>query len=291
MDAYSDNESSESEEKLMYENVNPTKDDPFPLEVNMNHYMPPLTALKISGTSKTELKFLLGLEIVKEIHLLLFWQVFYKKLKPDTTKSLQEKVLTKLGSNYVKLLIYNMTKKLGNGLEYLPLMLGHAIHHEFFNAFKLSNHIFDIRFVLDCYKIIYQQLLGLTVTDSFILKSTKQIFGEYFMKYTEKATKKTVEPANIFNKKFEKQMESVPGGIEFAKELASKLRPVQSKIEIRAKEEKVKLATSDNVIEERVHRQLSEPLLKKSLIQDKTKSFNCVRLSPLLSTHIQSSTV
>lgn len=291
MDSNSEYSESESEEKLLIENVTPTTSNPFPLEVSLTKYIPLQNFIKLSSIYKNELKLILDHPTCYDIHKLLFWQIFYKKLKPDTTTYLQQKTSKNLSKHYVKILLLNMKTKIDTALECLPLVLGHAIHHELYELFKFSRYFFDMRFILDCYKIIYLELLGLTVTDSFILASAKKLFGDYFMKYARKVKKNTEVVKTIVDEKYEKQMESIPGGIEFAKELAGKLRPVTSKIELKINEEQIKLAVSDSIIADRVQRHLSEPILKKSIIEDNNKTFNCNKLSPLLSRQIQSSTV
>ena len=293
MDIYSDYSSSVSEDHLQIENLSPTIFTPHPIDLNLSDFLPPISILKLSSKTKSIIKYLLDISTVKELHKLLFWQIFYKKFKPDSTKSLQAQTSKLLGSHYIKLLLINMSKNIESGLEYLPIMIGHAIHHEIFDLFKLSNYSFDMRFIIDCYKIIYQEIIGMTVTDSFILDLTKKVFGSYFLKYTQKVRKKIEPTTNLLNKKYEKQMEELPGGIEFAKELAVKLRPAVVKIEPNGSrdEEKVRLNIADNNIAERVKRQLSEPMLKKSSIEDNAKMFNCVKLSPILSRQINSSTV
>ena len=185
----------------------------------------------------------------------------------------------------------NTNPNIEKALEFLPIILGHSIHHELYDIFSFSRDQFDERFTLDCYKIIFQEFLGYTVTDSFILTQTKKIFGENFLRYAKKIKKKITVSGSI-NIKYEREMQSIPGGIEFARELAGRFRPIiNNKVENLESEEKVRLGIADNAIAEKVTRQLSEPTLRKSQIGDNSKMFNCVKLSPLLSKQIQSSSV
>lgn len=291
MGSNSDYTVSESEEMLLIENVCVDLENPFPLALNHDLYMPKVANLKVSASLKEQIQKILDLESSKNIRKIMFWQIFYKKFLAESTKTLQENNSKQLGKDYVKLLWTNMKYKLDSALEQLPLILSYSIHHELYDLFKHSRHTFDMRFILDCYKIIYQELLGITVSDSFILSSAKKLFGTFFLIYLKKSKKKPETRINDFAKKTEKQMENAPGINDFAKELSLKLRPVVQKVENLATEEVLKLSVFDCVIADKVKRQLSEPLLKKSKVCDKSKVFNCVRLGPLISHQVNSSTV
>lgn len=289
----SDSESSEIDQENKFENINPTTADPYPLPSPNSRFLPPVSEFKLKKTIKSTLSSLFSSPSFQKLHHFLFWQIFYKKLKPDTTQYLQERISKKLGKHYVKVLLSSMSQESSKNLDSLPLFLGHAIHHELYEVFNNSRYYFDMRFILDCYKIIYLELSGIIVTDSFIQNSTKRLFGNYFMRYLAVQKKKTENPTTTLNKKFEKQMNGIPGGISFAKELAEKLRPVEVKRNenFQDEEDKHMLPIPDKIILDRVTRHLSEKTLKRSNISDSVKVFNCIRLSPLLSRQINSSSV
>ena len=291
MDKDSEYSSSESEENIVIESIDPTIEDPFPLQLNSQQYTPPLSVLKLTSSAKSDLEYILSLSSTHQIRKLLFWQIFYKKFKNDSTAALQKRSSKALGKEYVKLLWINLKKKLGSALEQLPLVMGYSVHHELYDLFKFSRHLLDVRFNLDCYKIIYQELLGITVSDSFIQTSAKKLFGDYFLKYTRKTKKETNITSNVHTKKMERQMEGIPGGVEFAKELYFKIRPVANKIENVILDDTSKVQISDSAIVEKVKRQFSQQLLRPSEILDRTKSFNCVKLGPLISHQTHSSSV
>lgn len=291
----SESESSVIEQENTIDKVNPTPADPYPLPCPNSRFLPPLSEIKLKKSIKSTLHNLISSPSIQKLHHLLFWQVFYKKLKPDTTLYLQEKNSKKLAKYYVKVLIHSMSHEVSKDLDPLPLFFGHAIHHEFYEVFKNSRYYFDIRFVIDCYKIIFLELSGIIVTDSFIQNSTRKLYGSYFMRYLTVQKKKPDNSAQVLNKKLEKQMNGVPGGVSFAKELADKLRPVNVKknenIQDEDGDDKVMLPMPDKIIADRVTRHLSEKTLKRSAISDSAKVFNCNKLSPLLSRQINNSKV
>jgi hypothetical protein len=293
MDTSSEFESSEIEEDKTFDTLTPSPENPHPLSTDHSKYLPPLEKLPLPKGLKIKLKSIFSNDSIPKIHSLLFWQVFYKKLKPETTEVLQDQTSKKLAKNYVKLLLSLMNQPAGKAIDLLPVLFGHSIHHEYFELFSQSRHHFDQRFILDCYKIIYLELSGLTVTDSFIETSAKKVLGNYYLEYLKTQKKKPQNNSGLASKKLEKQMNGVEGGIEFAKELALRLRPLITRKPERkqAEEEEVKLEISDTIIADRVHRHLSEKVLKKSFITDSSKIFNCNKLSPLLSRQINSSTV
>lgn len=292
MDTSSDFESSEIEEDKTFDTVNPTMTDPYPLESTHSKYLPPIASLRLPTPIKSHLSQILSHKSSQKLHHLLFWQVFYKKLKPSTTSSLQDQTSKKLGKNYVKLLLQLMNQPSSKSLDLIYLLIGHAINHEYFETFTQSRHHFDQRFFLDCNKIIYLELSGLTVTDSFIESTSQKLMGSYYMSFLKTQKKRPENSSNLMNKKVEKQMVGVVGGLEFARELANRLRPVQARrLEKQQEEQKIKLEVADTLIADRVQRHLSEKVLKKSMISDSSKVFNCNKLSPLLSRQINSSTV
>lgn len=151
----------------------------------------------------------------------------------------------------------------------------------------------DLRFILDCYKIIYAQLLGMVVTDTFVKVTTKKLLGDYFMNYSIRNKPHKLDKKGNLPKMIEEKMESFQGGKEFAKELFSRLQPNKPVLIVEEEviEIKSKLDTSDVALIERVEMHLNEPPLRKSFLDENPiKKFNCVKLSPLVSEQIDSST-
>lgn len=86
----SDFSSSESEEKIFIDNINPTIDNPFPLETRLLAFIPPLSSLKLSPRTKLQIKSILKTSAAQELRKILFWEVFCKKLKDSSTAEVQE---------------------------------------------------------------------------------------------------------------------------------------------------------------------------------------------------------
>ncbi|CAG9310210.1 unnamed protein product [Blepharisma stoltei] len=293
MSSGSDISSSDSEEQLLIEDVQPTLESPYPLEIKPRDYFPPLRVLKVQPLLKQQLKSFLKLDLIIDLYHHLFWLVFYTKYHNSTTKELQNQVKEQLSKTYLKLMLYNIQFKIDECMDVLPVIIGHAIHHELWDNFKYTRPLMDFRFILDCYKLIYSQLLGMVVTDTFVKVTTKKILGDYFMSYSVRNKPHKLDKKGNLPKMIEEQMESYQGGKEFAKELFSRLQPSKPVfiIEEEVPEVKAKLDISDIALVERVELHLSDPPLKKSILDEsQMKKFNCVRLSPLVSEQIDSST-
>ena len=147
--------------------------------------------------------------------------------------------------------------------------------------------------MLDCYKIIYLNLLGLRVSDIFIKSATQRILGDYFMHYSRRVKPKHVDKKHFLTKALEDKMDNFPGGKEFARELfntagSSKAIINSSKTVV----EQSRLDPSDQILSDKVDLYMSDPPLRKSVLDNQTeKTFNCVKLSPMLCGYIESSTV
>ena len=64
--------SSESEEKIYIENINPTVDNIFPLPLDGKLYFPPLSALKLSPKTKLQIRNLMKSEPALDLRKILF---------------------------------------------------------------------------------------------------------------------------------------------------------------------------------------------------------------------------
>lgn len=290
----SDFSSSESEEKIFIDNVNPTIYNLFPLELNCVLFIAPLSSMKVSPKTKMQIRNIMKSAPALDLRKILFWQVFCKKLKDSSTPEVQEILTQHLSQAYSSLMLLKIREKFDEALDILPIIIGHSIHYELWDIFKHSKHLFDLRFCIDCYKIVYFNLFGMKVSDIFIKSATQRILGDYFMHYNSRKSKpKHSEKKHVLSKAIEEKMDKYPGGREFAKELFYNLPNMKNVIKIEKNDIKVPtLEPSDQVLQDRVLKHMSEPPLKKSFLdKDTEKMFNCVKLSPMLSGYIDSSTV
>lgn len=290
----SDFSSSESEEKIYIDNINPTISNMFPLETNCAQFIPPISSIKVSPKTKMQIRNIMKSAPAQELRKILFWQVFCKKLKDSTTSDLQELLNQLLSQSYSSLMLLKIRERFDEALDILPIIIGHSIHYELWDIFKHSKHLFDLRFCIDCYKIVYFNLFGMKVSDIFVKSATQRILGDYFMHYNSKKSKpKHTEKKHVLSKEVEEKMEKYPGGREFAKELFYNLPHMKHVIKIEKNDiRQPTLEPTDQVLQDRVEKHMKEPPLRRSFMDiDDEKSFNCVKLSPMLSGYIDSSTV
>jgi hypothetical protein len=286
--------SSESEEKIFIDNINPTLDNLFPLLTNGPHYFPPLSSLKLSPRTKLQLKNLMKSTPALELRKVLFWQIFCKKLKDSTTGDVQDVLAQHLSHAYAALMLLKLKDRFDEALDVLPIVIGHSIHYELWDIFKHSQHMFDLRFCIDCYKIIYLNVLGMNVSDIFVKSATQRILGDYFMYYYARKSKpKQNDKKHGLSKAIEDKMEEFKGGKEFARRLFDNFSPSKTISSTnKGQVEQFSLEPQDQLLQERVEFHMSDPPLRKSFLDTSTeKKFNCVRLSPMLCGYIDSSTV
>ena len=190
-------------------------------------------------------------------------------------------------------MLLKLKEKFDEALDVLPIMIGHSIHYELWDIFKYSRHYFDLRFEIDCYKIIYLNLLGLRVSDIFIKSATQRILGDYFLYYKRKIKPKHVDKKHFLSKAVEERMEDFPGGKEFARELfqtAAHTKLPQNPQN--AALEAYQLELGDQLLQDKVELHMSDPPLCRSFLDSNPdKKFNCVKLSPMLCGYIDSTTV
>ena len=191
-------------------------------------------------------------------------------------------------------MLLKIKENFDEAMDVLPIIFSHSIHYELWDIFKHSKHLFDLRFCFDCYKIVYFNLLGIKVSDIFVKTATHRILGDYFMHYNTRKTKpKHLDKKHILSKALEEKMGEFPGGKEFAKELFYSAPVVKHIIEADKNDiRQPVLEQIDQILQHKVHKYLSEPPLKKSFLDKETdKTFNCVKLSPMICGYIDSTTV
>jgi hypothetical protein len=171
-------------------------------------------------------------------------------------------------------MLLKIKERFEESLDILPIIIGHSIHYELWDIFKHSQSMFDLRFCLDCYKLIYFNLLGIRVSDIFVRSATQRILGDHFMYYYSRKTKtKHPDKKHVLSKALEEKMEAVAH--------------VQ-KYDI----ETIQLEPSDQALQDKVDLHSREPPVRKSFLDSSVeKTFNCVKLSPMLCGYIDSSTV
>lgn len=286
--------SSESEEKIYIDNINPTPDNLFPLELNSHQYLPPLSSLKLSPKIKAQVRNLMKSAPAQELRKILFWQIYCKKLKDTTTTEVQDMLSALLSQSYASLMLLKIKERFEESLDIMPIIIGHSIHYELWDIFKHSQSMFDLRFCLDCYKLIYLNLLGIRVSDIFVRSATQRILGDHFMYYYSRKTKtKHPDKKHVLSKALEEKMEEFPGGKEFAKELFHNHPSYKAVAHVQKYDiETIQLEPSDQVLQDKVDLHSREPPVRKSFLDSTVeKTFNCVKLSPMLCGYIDSSTV
>ena len=136
-------------------------------------------------------------------------------------------------------------------------------------------------------------LLGLKVSDIFIKSTTQRILGDYFLYYKRKIKPKHVDKKHVLSKAVEEKMEEFRGGKEFARELFHVAPSGKTVLNTQtAISNNYHLEPGDQILQERVDYHMSDPPLRRSFLDHSTdKTFNCVKLSPMLCGYIDSSTV
>jgi len=236
----------------------------------------------------------------------LFWTIFVVKFQATET-DLHETLKKHLGNLYSEYfsLLQQPKEELSNfgifGAAYI-------CHIMFFNLFAKESHVFDMRFILDCYHIVIHEVNGIFVSDFYIQTSIERIFGNKFFHFERRAEKKK----KIVKKDFRtepllrdlsydlKDLPYVPGGLDLAQELSTKLRVGQ----------KGKKGTSNNLeLPDSYHHVRSHSIAVEKVLkltqpnEDKSFTlngdnvpyfpkmrFNCHQISPTVSSFLDNST-
>ena len=286
--------SSDSDDsRPILEGINISFDNPYPFELNPRDYFPQIRNLSLSYKTKLELKDLLKNPTVLQLHKLLFWLIFSVKFREDSTELLQEDFKKQLRENYVKLMVLKIQKKYDKGIEALPVFLGYSIYEEFWVVFKYSRHYLDMRFNLDVYKIIYKELLGITVTDTFTKQNAEWYISGCFAKHQKKTRPKTTTKNSRIPKEYKERIKNLHGGKELLKRLFSKKEPEKrANTQTDTRQENLNLDHSDIALQERIDKYSNESEIKNSFLdRDLEKKFNCVRLSPMIEGHVMTNQI
>eukprot|EP01017_Pseudomicrothorax_dubius_P006589 TRINITY_DN11919_c0_g1_i1.p1 TRINITY_DN11919_c0_g1~~TRINITY_DN11919_c0_g1_i1.p1 ORF type:complete len:462 (+),score=92.05 TRINITY_DN11919_c0_g1_i1:61-1386(+) len=161
----------------------------------------------------------------------LFWLVFCVKFRSDDLESIQA-YRGVLSERYSKWFVALETPKdeLSNVLIFI---LAYATHILFYKTFPNESAVLKFRFILDCYHVAIYELNGLFVSDVYVQMNIEKIFTHKFFFY-ENERRKISDLAGsgpsrpLFGEeKLEFNPEAllrIPGGIELAMELTTKMR-------------------------------------------------------------------
>jgi len=236
----------------------------------------------------------------------LFWTVFVVKFQATET-DLHETLKKYLGSRYSE--YFSLLKQPKEELSNFGIFgAAYACHIMFFNLFPKESHLFDMRFILDCYHIVIHEVNGIFVSDFYIQTSIERIFGNKFFHFERRAEKKKKVAKKDFRNEpllrdlsYDlKDLPYVPGGLDLAQELSTKLRVGQ----------KGKKGTSNNLEQpEPYHHvkshsiavdrvmKLTQPNDDKSFTSNGENipyfpkmRFNCHQISPTVSSFLDNST-
>ena len=162
---------------------------------------------------------------------LLFWTIFVLKFQPEAEQGLLLAMRAKLSKIYGKYFASLTQPK--EELSNIGIMTaGYICHVMFYNLFPKERSHFNMRFILNCYHIVIHELNGIFVSDYYIQSSIEKLFGNKFFFYEVSPDEKVVvekrdlrdEPLlRDLNYDF-RDFAQIPGGLTFAKELASKLK-------------------------------------------------------------------
>jgi len=238
----------------------------------------------------------------------LFWTIFVVKFQGQDTE-LYENYKRKLGglySEYFSLLVQPKEELSNLGI----FGASYICHIMFFNLFPRERDLFDMRFILDCYHIVIHEINGIFVSDFYIQNSIERIFGNRFFHYEKRAEKKK----KITKKDFRnepllrdlsydlKDLPQVPGGLELAHQLSTKLRKSPKKFKTANLAELTESITqrSTNTVNfgsvphEKVMK-LTQPNEDKSFSGSEKGpyfpkiKFNCHQISPTVSSFLENS--
>ena len=282
----------ENEESLRsIESVDISLGSPIPISIKASKYLiSSIKLLKLPSYKKAQLITLMQSRDLQKTYVSLFWLVFCKKLRNSTTQTVQLYLSEQLTKKYVKIILNKMQSKSNDIFDFIPLVISYGIHHQMWDLFSASRDIFDIRFVMDCYQIVYLELLGSFVTDLFVKNFTEKGFGQNFLKYTQQIAKPNLSllgpPSHI-----EEKASKIEGGKELVNEIYTRFRsPAYNpgSQSHRSNTPDIKLIGGDLALQKVVDSYTSKSPSRASILEKvQENKFNCVSLSPLLSRHLQ----
>ena len=104
----------------------------------------------------------------------LFWLVNFIKFRPnrlDVIQNLRIKV-----SKYYGIIMTKMRKLTEEEATLLKLVTAYLIHSVHYKLFPFERRTFDVRFILDCYHIVFYEMTGVLVSDFFIHSQIEKVF-------------------------------------------------------------------------------------------------------------------
>jgi hypothetical protein len=283
---------SDNEENLLsVDSIEISLGSPIPISIKPLEYLiSSIKLLKIPSYKKAQLITIVQNRDIQKTYVSLFWLVFCKKLRNDSTRVVQQYLSEKLTKKYVKLTLNKLQTKSNDVYDFLPLILSYGVHHQMWDIFAGSRKIFNIRFVYDCYQIVLLELLGTPVTDLFVKNYTEKAFGSNFLKYNY--TKEKIDPSKLGPPiHIQEKASKIEGGKELVYEIYTKLRQNSYRsgnISRRSTTPDIKLNGGDVALQKVVNSHITKSPNGAAFAEKvQENKFNCVSLSPLLSRHLQ----
>lgn len=287
-------------EELSVADVCPTVSNPFPVSLPIPLLLrTALSQARIKPSQKSRLAAALSTSCLQQGFECLYWFTFCRMFYTHETARVQEELKEQLSACYVKLLVLGLDDARKDHLQFIPLVFSHCICEDFYSRFSVSRAEIDESFVLSATHMVYETLLGVSTTDVFLrsqltaLYDTRALRFEEVNEYIPHRIKEEVEERRVPRDRLQR-MQAVPGGQQFAEDLYKR--------SARTKEKKPQVAKmpmhSDRrgmspaeIKLERVVRHYSTPHIRREESARRSRVFNCVKLSPMLSNHLQNGVV
>lgn len=117
---------------------------------------------------------------------ILFWLVNMIKFQPKRSK-----LIVNLRLKLVKCfsrVVTTIPPPQEKTFALLQFFLGYLVHSLHYKILQKQRAYFDIRFILDCYHVVFYELTGVLVSDLFVYSNLKRIFGERLFMFKEEGT-------------------------------------------------------------------------------------------------------
>lgn len=124
-----------------------------------------------------------------------FWLVHFIQIYPEKSK-LIDKLRVSVTKFYSKILpeLQKLDKIVSeNVLITIQFTIAYICHASHYKIFPDIRGRFSTRFILDCYHIVIFELTGLLVSDFYIHKNIKLLFGDKFFFYKEESALKLTQ--------------------------------------------------------------------------------------------------
>lgn len=145
------------------------------------------TTSRYDATVIVGMKSLLQAPEVQRLLEKLFWLVNFIKFRSNRVSVIENlrKKVSKIYGVIMTKLKSQLTEEISSLIKLILAYLVHSAHYKIFPKERKS---FDVRFILDCYHIIFFEMTGVLVSDFFIHSQIEDLFQDRFFFYKQEGT-------------------------------------------------------------------------------------------------------